>query len=136
MTIGVFTSSPGNSGSMIIPQEVGIVPRKELIPLTINANYLPGYHFTDNWQIRLVKDFDKTVWLGLSLENPATNLAPGIPGTVNGLSVNVTNTGTGGFLNVVPGTPNHAPDIIEKVAWDPTRDLHLEALAMQRFFTD
>jgi hypothetical protein len=36
----------------------------------------------------------------------------------------------------VPVTPNQAPDIIEKVAWDPTRDLHLEALAMQRFFTD
>jgi hypothetical protein len=42
--------------------------------------------------------------LGLSLENPATNLAPGIPDTVNGLAVNVTNTGTGGFLNGVPVT--------------------------------
>jgi hypothetical protein len=125
----------GQQWSMAIPQEVGIVPRKELIPLTVNANYLPGYQFTDNWQIRLVKDFDKTVWLGLSLENPATNLAPGIPDTVNGLSVNVTNTGTGGFLNGVPVTPNQAPDIIEKVAWDLGWG-HLEALAMQRFFTD
>jgi hypothetical protein len=125
----------GQQWSMMIPQEVGIVPRKELIPLTINANYLVGYNFTDNWQIRLVKDFDKTVWLGLSLENPATNLAPGIPDTVNGLAVNVTNTGTGGFLNGVPVTPNQAPDIIEKVAWDPSWG-HIEGLAMQRFFTD
>ena len=31
------------------------------------------------------------------LENPATNLAPGIPDTVNGLAVNVTSTSTGGF---------------------------------------
>jgi hypothetical protein len=119
----------------MMPQEFGIVPRKELIPLTINANYLVGYQFTDNWQIRLVKDFDQKVWLGLSLENPATNLAPGIPDTVNGLAVNVTNTGTGGFLNGVPVTPNQAPDIIEKVAWDPGWG-HLEGLAMQRFFTD
>jgi hypothetical protein len=125
----------GQQWSMIIPQEVGIVPRKELIPLTINANYLVGYQFTDNWQIRLVKDFDKKVWLGVSIENPATNLAPGIPDTVNGLAVNVTNTGTGGFLNGVPVTPNQAPDIIEKLAWDPGWG-HLEALAMQRFFTD
>jgi hypothetical protein len=125
----------GQQWSMIMPQEFGIVPRKELIPLTINANYLVGYNFTDNWQIRLVKDFDKNVWLGLSIENPATNLAPGIPDTVNGLAVNVTNTGTGGFLNGVPVTPNQAPDIIEKVAWDPGWG-HLEALAMQRFFTD
>src|SRR6201998_824059 len=135
MTIGVFTSSPGNSGSMAIPQEFGIVPRKELIPLTINANYLPGFQFTDNWQIRLVKDFDKKVWLGLSLENPATNLAPGIPDTVNGLAVNVNNTGTGGFLNGAPVAPNEAPDIIEKIAWDPSWG-HLEGLATQRFFTD
>jgi hypothetical protein len=125
----------GQQWSMMIPQEVGIVPRKELIPLTINANYLVGYNFTDNWQIRLVKDFDKKIWLGLSLENPATSLAPGIPDTVNGLAVNVTNTGTGGFLNGVPVTPNQAPDIIEKVAWDPGWG-HLEGLAMQRFFTD
>jgi hypothetical protein len=125
----------GQQWSMIMPQEVGIVPRKELIPLTINANYLVGYNFTDNWQIRFVKDFDKTVWLGLSLENPATNLAPGIPDTVNGLAVNVTNTGIGGFLNGVPVTPNEAPDIVEKVAWDPSWG-HLEGLAMQRFFTD
>ena len=125
----------GQQWSMIIPQEFGIVPRKELIPLTINANYLPGYQFTDNWQIRLVKDFDQKVWLGLSLENPATGLAPGIPDTVNGLAINVTNTGTGGFLNGVPVTPNQAPDIIEKIAWDPSWG-HLEALATQRFFTD
>jgi hypothetical protein len=89
----------GQEWSMMMPNEVGIVPRNELIPLTINANYLVGYQFTDNWQVRLVKDFDKKVWLGVSLENPATNLAPGIPDTVNGLAVNVTNTGTGGFLN-------------------------------------
>src|SRR6201997_3178132 len=126
----------GQQWSMIIAQDFGIVPRRELIPLTINANYLPGYQFTDNWQIRLVKDFDKTVWLGLSLENPATNLAPGIPDTVNGLAVNVTNTGTGGFLNGATAPATQAREIIEKVAWDPTRDLHLEALAMQRFFTD
>jgi hypothetical protein len=85
----------GQEWSMMMPNEVGIVPRKELIPLTINANYLVGYQFTDNWQVRLVKDFDKKVWLGVSLENPATNLAPGIPDTVNGLAINVTNTGVG-----------------------------------------
>jgi hypothetical protein len=125
----------GQEWSMMMPNEVGIVPRKELIPLTINANYLVGYQFTDNWQVRFVKDFDKTVWLGLSLENPATNLAPGIPATVNGLAVNVTNTGTGGFLEAVPVTPSVTPDIVEKVAWDPGWG-HLEGLAIQRFFAD
>ena len=125
----------GQNWSMMMPMEFGIVPRKELIPLTINANYLAGYQFTDNWQVRLVKDFDNKLWFGLSLENPATGLAPGIPATFNGLAVNVTNTGTGGFLNDVPVTPSIAPDIVEKVAWDPGWG-HLEALGIQRFFVD
>jgi hypothetical protein len=139
----------GQQWSMVMPEMVGIVPRKELVPLTINANYLVGYNFTDNWQIRFVKDFDKTVWLGLSLENPATILPTAIPGgtlvnvgrtgtstdDVDGLAVNVINTGTGGFLNDVPVTPSVAPDIVEKIAWDPGWG-HFEALAIQRFFYD
>ena len=125
----------GQEWSMMMPNEVGIVPRKELIPLTINANYLVGYQFTDNMQIRFVKDFDNKLWFGLSLENPATSLAPGIPATVNGLAINATNTGTGGFLEGVPVTPSVAPDIIEKVAWDPGWG-HYEAIAIQRFFVD
>jgi hypothetical protein len=126
----------GQNWSMMMPEEFGILPRKELIPLTINANYLVGFQFTNNWQVRLVKEFDEKIWLGLSLENPATSLAPGIPAAFNGLAVNVTNTGTGGFLNDVPVTPSVAPDIIEKIAWDPNKSVHLEALAIQRFFTD
>lgn len=34
-------------------------------------------------------------------------------------AVNVVNTGTGGFLNEVDVTPNQAPDIIAKAAFDP-----------------
>jgi hypothetical protein len=130
-----FQLLAGQAWSMMTPNEVGILPRKELIPLTINANYLVGYNFTRNMQLRFVKDFDKQLWLGISLENPATLLAPGIPTTVNGLAINATNTGTGGFLNDVPVTPSVAPDIIEKVAWDPGWG-HYEALAIQRFFVD
>jgi hypothetical protein len=51
------------------------------------------------------------------------------------LSANVTNTGTGGFLNGVPVTPSVAPDVIEKIAWDPGWG-HFEALAIERFFVD
>jgi len=125
----------GQDWSMVMPDKVGITPRQENIPLTINANYLVGYDFTRNWQIRAVKDFNKTLWVGVSLENPATLLAPGIPTTVNGLAINTYNTGTGGFLNDVAVSPNTLPDIVEKVAWDPGWG-HYELLALQRFFTD
>jgi hypothetical protein len=125
----------GQEWSMIVPQKVGITPRQENIPLTINANYLVGFDFTRGWQIRAVKDFDKRVWFGVSVEPPANLNAPGIPQTVNGLVVNAVNTGTGGFLNGVMVTPSKVPDIIEKVAWDPGWG-HYELLALQRFFTD
>jgi hypothetical protein len=125
----------GQTWSLLTPDKVGITPRKENIPITINANYVVGFDFTRNWQIRAVKDFDKTFWLGVSVENPATINALGIPATVNGRVVNVVNTGTGGFLNGVNVTPNQAPDIIVKAAFDPGWG-HYELFGLQRFFTD
>jgi hypothetical protein len=125
----------GQSWSLVTQQKVGITPREENIPLTINQNYIVGFDFTRQWQIRAVKDFDKTVWLGISVENPATINSPGIPQTVNGLVVNVVNTGTGGFLNDVDVTPDQLPDIVEKVAFDPGWG-HYEVFGLQRFFTD
>ncbi len=118
-----------------MPDKDGIKPREENIPLTINANYLVGYDFTRNWQVRAVKDFGPTLAAAISVENPATSLAPGIPTTVNGLAVNTFNIGTGGFLNDVPVTPNTFPDILEKISWDPGWG-HYELLGMQRFFSD
>jgi hypothetical protein len=125
----------GQDWSLAMPDKDGIKPREENIPLTINANYLVGYDFTRNWQVRAVKDFGPTLAAAVSIENPATSLAPGIPTTVNGLAVNTFNTGTGGFLNDVPVTPNTFPDIIEKISWDPGWG-HYELLGMQRFFSD
>lgn len=125
----------GQAWSMVMQQKVGITPREENIPLTINANYFVGFDFTRNWELRVVKDFDKKLWLGLAIDNPAALDDPNIPNTVNGLIINFTNTGTGGFLNDVMVSPDKAPDFVEKVAWDPRRG-HYELLGLQRFFTD
>ena len=122
--------------------QVGITPRKENIPLTIDANFVVGFNIIRQWQLRFVKDFGPTFWLGLSIENSATIDA--IPGatttgsvtsvTVNGVVANVSNIGTG-FLNTVPVTPDRAPDIIVKAAFDPGWG-HYEVFGLQRFFTD
>ena len=119
-----------------------ITPRKENIPLTIDANYIVGFNFTRNWQLRFVKDFGPTFALGVSVENPAT--VDGIGGTtttggittvtVNGIVANISNVGTG-FLNTVAVTPDVAPDIIVKAAFDPGWG-HYELFGIQRFFTD
>jgi hypothetical protein len=110
-------------------------PRKR--SLTIDYNQVVGFDFTRNWQVRFVKDFDKTLWLGVSIENPATLTASGnIPANVNGILVNFSNVGGGGgFLTGVAVTTDQAPDIILKAALDPGWG-HYEVFGIQRFFTD
>ena len=54
---------------------------------------------------------------------------------MNGLEVNFSNAGTGGFLNGVNVSTDQAPDIIVKAALDPGWG-HYEVFGIQRFFTD
>jgi hypothetical protein len=139
----------GQAWSLLTPNQVGITPRKENIPLTIDASYVDGFNYDRNWQVRLVKDFGPTVSLGVSVENPATLFAAstatapaGTGGTfasgsiVNGVVTNISNPG-GSFLTGATITTDQAPDIIEKAAFDPGPGWgHYEILALQRFFTD
>jgi hypothetical protein len=134
----------GQAWSMLTQNTVGIIPRKENIPLTIEGNDNVGFNYSRSWQIRMVKDFGPTFWAGLSLENPAELVftgsgAIGNGGTLNGLIVNWANPGTtylgsGAFDNNFNATV--APDIIGKVAFDPADWGHFEGLGLVRFFTD
>jgi outer membrane murein-binding lipoprotein Lpp len=127
----------GQAWSLLTPHKVGITPRQENDPLTIDYNQVVGFDFTRNWQVRFVKDFDKTLWLGVSIENPAALTASGnIPGNVNNILVNFSNVGGGGgFLTGVAVTTDQAPDIILKAVLDPGWG-HYEVFGIQRFFTD
>jgi hypothetical protein len=137
----------GQAWSLLTQNQVGITARKENAPLTIDANYVVGFNFTRNWQIRAVQEFGPGVSLGVSVEAPAaivaasTATAPnGLGGTfasgglVNGLVVNFNNPG-GTFLTGATITTDQAPDIIEKAAFDPGWG-HYEIYGLQRFFTD
>jgi hypothetical protein len=138
----------GQAWSLLTQNQVGITPRKENIPNTIEANYVVGWNYTRQWQIRAVQEFGPGVSLGVSIENPAaivgatTATAPTgaggafvSGGIVNGIEVNFANIGAGGFLNGVTVTTDQIPDIIEKVAFDPGWG-HYEIVGLQRFFTD
>ena len=137
----------GQNWSLLTMNSKGIMPRKEDIPLTIDAQYVPGFAWARQPQIRLVKDFDQTFWAGLSVENPTTN-TPGCAPTIAGAVVSVgcsqgiyaggiPAAGATGVLpaslvyNVPAGVGgslfnsgnslslNHFPDVIGKLAWDP-----------------
>jgi type II secretory pathway pseudopilin PulG len=130
----------GQSWSLLTPNQVGITPRKEAIPMTIDNSIVVGFDYARQWQLRFVKDFGQNVSLGISVENPATIIDGGqvVGNTVNGIVFNNSNPGgvflgSAGFTNRF--TTDQAPDIIVKAAFDPGWG-HYEVFGLQRFFTD
>ncbi len=133
----------GQAWSLLTQNKVGITPRQENIPLTIDANYVAGFDFTRNWQLRVVKDFGSWASFGLSIENPAAIVYSGTGavangGNVGGWLVNWANAGnsflgSGGYANNF--NTEVAPDIIGKAAFDPGWG-HYEVFGIARFFND
>jgi hypothetical protein len=141
----------GQEWSLATMNTKGITPRQEDIPLTIDAQYVPGFVWQRTPQIRVVKDFDKTLWFALSAENPQTTFGGTTPALPDGgVIVNALAGGTAIFpnTNVQGGTLfnqgnslslNQMPDIIGKVAWEPViadRTIHMEAFGIFRQFVD
>lgn len=62
----------GQTWSLLTMNTKGIIPRKEDIPLPIDAQYVPGFAWARQPQSRVIKDFNKTLWFGVSVENPQT----------------------------------------------------------------
>jgi hypothetical protein len=128
----------------------GILPRKENTPIVIEDQYVPGFVWARQDQIRLVKDFDKTFWVAVSAEQPATTFGgtapstPNVVGFVPGVvGANTDNGATiigGSLYNSVNTLPlTQVPDLIGKAAWDPTigdRTVHIEAFGIFRNFVD
>jgi hypothetical protein len=93
---GRFTSDSGwyilggQNWSMVTLEKKGMDPRDEDVPLTIDAQYVSGFSWTRNPQVRFVDKIADGLWAGLSLESPqatgivsTTSLAPGgIKGTL------------------------------------------------------
>ncbi|MEJ0092740.1 MAG: hypothetical protein WDN46_04710 [Methylocella sp.] len=132
----------------------GLNPRQENIPLTIEHQFIPGFVWARQPQIRVVKDFGDNVSVGLSIENPQTTFASG-PGAPAGPFLN--GQPTAGAAAALPSSLvfnqlppdgslfnssnavslNHMPDIIGKVAWDPRiadRHIHIETTGIFRDF--
>jgi hypothetical protein len=62
----------GQAWTLATMNLVGIVPRTENTPLVIDDQYVPGFTWARQPQIRVTKDFDQTLWFALSAENPQT----------------------------------------------------------------
>ena len=125
----------GQSWSMLTLFKTGIVPRQEDVPYTIEAQYVVGFDWARQAQVRLVKSLlDKKLWLGLSFEEPQATFYTGpnglIPSSVG--TANVSNLG-GSLLDPTAQYSNDiAPDTIVKAAADPGWG-HYEIYGLLRF---
>jgi hypothetical protein len=125
----------GQAWTMLTTDTTGIVPRSELIPPTIDGQYVPGFNWERLPQARFVKKFSDAVSAGLSFESPQAVFPPSPFAAPPG--VNVNNPGNpAGYLNPTTTYSNNImPDIIAKVAFDP--DLgHYELKGLARMFTN
>ena len=127
----------GQSWSLATMFKTGITPRQENVPLTIDAQYVPGFVWTRNTQIRFVKGFDHDRFdLGLSFESPQASYYTG--GNGNGVltgTVDATNTGSGTLNPDTSYSDDIAPDVILKGTADPGWG-HYEVFGLARFLHD
>lgn len=123
----------GQNWSLLTLNSKGITPRTELTPPQIDAQYLPGFTWARQTQLRLVKDFNKTWWVGVSLENPQTTFYNS-PNASKAPVQSVYNIAAGsGYDSVNTLSLNHIPDVVVKVAADPGYG-HYELFGVGRAF--
>jgi hypothetical protein len=132
----------GQAWSLMTTSRQGVVPRQELVPRTIDAQYNVGYNWSRQWQVRLTDKLADGFWGAISVENPETTLnVVNPPANVLGFnnSSNAQSPGSQFVLSNTPGangiSTDLAPDLIGKLVWEPGYG-HYELKAIGRFFRD
>jgi hypothetical protein len=126
----------GQNWSMVVLNQVGENPRTELPPPAIDSQYVPGFVWTRQPQLRIWKDWDKMFYAGISIENPATTFFTGTNALPGSLHLTINAPPGSQFASVNTLSLNHIPDVIGKVAVDPNPNMHFEAFGMWREFYD
>jgi hypothetical protein len=128
----------GQTLSLAVLNSNGITPRNEVVPPTIDAQWMPGMVWTRQPQLRFTKDFDKQLWLAVSFENPQTTFYAGPNALPKAVAQTYQTPGNGaGFNSANQSSLNRLPDVIGKVAYEvplPGRSLHLETYGLYRDF--
>ncbi len=129
----------GQSWSLLTMFRNGITPRTEDTPGVIDAQYVPGFVWTRNVGLRVVKGFDHDKYdIGVSVESPQSTYAQTAT-SLPGVTINTTNaglSGNGATLNsLTTYSTEYAPDVIAKATADPGWG-HYELFGVARFLHD
>jgi len=123
----------GQPWSLVTLFKSGLIPRQENIPWTIDAQYVVGFDWLRNPSVRIVKDWDKQVWLGIEASSPQAVFTGAAP------------FGAGGVLSTfncnsqldpqASCSLDFMPDVTVKLAVDPGWG-HFEVFGLARGFRD
>jgi hypothetical protein len=135
-----FYVMAGQAWSLLTLSKKGIpyITSDEDIPLTIDAQYVPGFVWARQPGLRAVKTFDKGLFsIAGALENPQTNYYTGPNGLAPSALGTITINNPGGSLYAPTNnySDDVAPDVIVKAAYDPEFG-HFEAYGVARFMRD
>jgi hypothetical protein len=122
----------GQNWSLVTLNRTEMNPRSEITPLTIDSQYVVGFNWTRNPQVRVVKSWNDQLAVGVSLESPqaqfcSTCTTPG--GTVTSVA------GTQQLVSASSLAVDFVPDVVLKVAADPGYG-HYELYGLGRGFRD
>ena len=138
---GKFEFLAGQAWGMETPNRVGIspLPANVFITQDIDVNYQAGLVFTRQSGFRALYHPNSKVVFGVALENPeqyiggsgggGTTVLPAAFAT--SLPANQLNDGTANY-----NVPNLHPDIVGKIAFDPSPKFHLRASRNRTHFQD
>ncbi|HUI55190.1 MAG TPA: hypothetical protein VLY04_09470 [Bryobacteraceae bacterium] len=129
----------GQSWSMLTPNRKGIsaLPGDIFYSQVMDVNYMIGLTWTRQTGARFLYHPSGQVTFGLSLENPNQYMGGSgggpqivLPSALTGLAGSQLDNASTSFLS----TPNLSPDIIAKLALDPSSHAHIEVAGIQRSF--
>jgi hypothetical protein len=121
----------GQAWSFLTMFQDDMTPRRENIPLTIDPQYVVGFTWLRNPQLRVVQRFGDLYAAGLALESPQAVIfngpnAPLVPVTFN-------NPGGSGLNSLATYSTDVGPDIVAKATADPGWG-HFELYGLGRAF--
>jgi hypothetical protein len=140
---GRFEVLAGQSWSMLTPNRKGIsaLPGDLFYSQVIDVNYLAGLTWTRQPGVRFLYHPSNQVTMGVSFENPDAYIGGSAGGSSVVLPAAFNATGTAPLAGTqldnqtnVQTTPNVHPDIIAKIAFDPSARAHIEVAGIERTF--
>lgn len=141
---GAIEFLAGQSWSMLTPNRKGIsaLPGDLFYSQVIDVNYMAGLTWTRQPGMRVIFHPNDKVTAGVSFENPDQYIGGSaggsgitLPGALTALgSAQLDNAPNIGTANTVLSVPTVHPDIIAKIAFDPSSKFHMDIAAIERTF--